>query len=239
MRSSFALLSAALFVAGVSWICPAHATESPAVPDRISVVGQGTVETLPDAVEVDFRVRSVAESVENAKAVVDKAVSEVLAACIDLGIDRNSITATDLAVAPNYSYDLPTTTPKLQGYEVSRGITIRLAKVASFNEVVRLAIHSGVNEITRIEMKSSKDGELREQALLNAMRDGKKQAETIAREAGRQIDRVTSVATEDARVWDGYSPGGRFITVNAEKLPEFQPGPIRISTRVFISLSMK
>jgi uncharacterized protein len=239
MRSSSSLLYAAVILAGSSLFSPAVEAETPAAPDRIAVVGEGSVETFPDLVEIDLRVSRASNSVEDAKTLVDEAISKVLAACLELGIDRKSITATDLAVAPRYSYDSAVAVRKSEGYDVSRGITVRLTKLASFNDLMREAIHAGVNEIRRIELKSSKDRELREEAMSRAIQDGKRQADLIAREAGRIVDKVTSVATDEARLWTGYSPDGQLVRVNAQPLPEFQPGPITIQQSVFMTLSMR
>jgi uncharacterized protein YggE len=239
MRSSSSLVCAAILVAGSSVVSSAGAMETPAAPDRIAVVGEGSVETLPDLVEIDFRVERAGTSVEEAKTFVDEAVSKVLAACDELGIDRKSITATDLAVAPRYSYDSPVAARKSEGYDVSRGITVRLTALASFNDLVGKAIHAGVNEISRIEMRSSKDRELREQAVSRAIQDGKRQAELIARDAGRIVDKVTSVATDAAQRWTGYSSNAQFVTVSALPIPEFRPGPITIRQRVFMTFSMR
>jgi len=203
------------------------------------VVGEGTVETLPDVVEIDFVVYKVADSAEEGRAYVDQVVSDVLTACADLSIDRNSITATDFNLLARSRYPSSNESQRFQGYDVSRGITVRLAKLTSFNELVRQAIHAGVNEIGRIEMKASKERELREQAVLAAVRDGKRQAEALAREAGRQLDRVSALATEDAHGWVGYSVQSQSVTVSAARSPQFQPGPIKISMRVFMTFAMK
>ena len=230
---------AAVVVIGISCLSSARAEESPAVPGQISVVGEGTVETLPDLVEIDFTVLKVADSAEDGKAYVDKVVSNFLTACSDLSIDQGSITATDFNLLPRSRYDAPAESQKPEGYDVSRGITIRLTKLSSFNELVQRAIHAGVNGIGRIEMKASKERELREQATLAAVRDGRRQAEMLARETGRQLGAVSALATGDAQLWTGYTAKSRYISVHADSLPEFQPGPIKLSMRVFMTFGMK
>jgi uncharacterized protein YggE len=88
-------------------------------------------------------------------------------------------------------------------------------------------------------MKASKERELREQAVLAAVRDGRRQAETLAREAGRQLDRISALATEEAQGWVGYSVQSGSVSVSGASSSEFLPGPIKISMRVFMTFAMK
>lgn len=232
---------AVVAVAVLFVITPVGASEGAGQPARwVSVEGRGDLETSPDLVRIVFGVNAVDPSVEKAKAKVDQAINGVLAACDELSIPRSAVTATQLTIFPRYEE----TADKQQRvrYEVSREVEVKFAKLSQFNDLVDRAIKAGVNGISEVEMTTTKERELRQQALAKAVEDAQAQARFLADRFHVQLGDVISISTREASAGaeSGVVEGVEFVTKSgATARPEFRPGPIKVSAEVFVTFALK
>jgi uncharacterized protein YggE len=220
-------------VLGVAIIAFA-ASQGFAEQDRwVSVTGHGEVTTEPDIAKVGVAIFVFDKDLLAAKRQTDAKIGSMLAMLAKLQIKTEDITTTELNVNPKYkeagqSYDFI-------GYEVTRSMTVTLPKISRLNELLEGSIHAGTNRIERIELATSKEGKLRDQALKLAIANSKELAGSIAAGFGVRLGKVVTVSVKS---------GGtdvRMCVMAAPKSPEatYQPGIIAVTADIDVVFALK
>jgi len=193
-RRSFAtVLACFVLLAAV----PQVVAQEKSVP-TIAVVGEGTVTARPDMAIVSVGVVTRAPGAAEAMAQNSKAMSGVLAAAKQAGIEARDLETSRLSLQPQYSYPGQGSreAPKLVGYEASNNVSIRVRVLDKLGGLLDQLVTSGANQIRGIELTLAEPGPLRDQARTAAMKDAMRKAEMLAEAAGVRIVRLFS-ATED------------------------------------------
>ena len=196
----------------------------------IAVAGYGELETEPDIAQVTFGVTFIGDDVMRMKRQVDDTMSKLLALTSELEIKQQDVSATQLSVSPQYN-NYQSGDAKITGYETTRGVIITLRDLSKLNELLDGAIKAGANRVDSIQLTTSKFNEFNERALMLAIADAKKRAETVAAGFGSKIGPVQSIkagrgnAIGEHPLIEGlsgtsYQPGR--IEINQEIIVEFQ-----------------
>lgn len=91
---------------------------------HISTSGYGEVTAVPDMAEFSVKVVESTMNAEQAKAAVDKAVTEFTSKLVKSGVAQQNISSSNLYINPQYHYPA-NGKPELVGYQASRSITVR------------------------------------------------------------------------------------------------------------------
>lgn len=176
---------------------PPAAAQEKSVP-TIRVTGEGTVTAPPDMAIVSVGVVTRAPTAAEAMAQNSKAMSGVIAAAKQTGIEARDLETSRLSLQPQYSYPGQGSreAPKLVGYEASNNVSIRVRVLDKLGGLLDQLVTSGANQVRGIELTLAEPGPLRDQARTAAMKDAVRRAEMLADAAGVRIVRLFS-ATED------------------------------------------
>ena len=193
-----------LFLASV--LCfPVTAEPLPLPPQaHIVVEGLGTVERIPDIVELDIDIRKTAISFAQAKKQVDQIIKAAIQAARKHKVKPEDINASQIQATPQYHWRDKEKIYK--GEQVSRQLHIKLKEPEHYNALVNALLDSGVSRLNRASFSLCNQSELQQLALQQAMDNAREQALTISSHMNIplgpifQIAPVGPVAHEGARL---------------------------------------
>ena len=182
-----ALVMAAL-AASVSFAVSANGLDFP----HLSTTGYGEVVAKPDMAEFSVKVVETTMTAEQAKQSVDKAVATFLTALKAKGVAADSITSTNLYLAPQYTYP-KNGQPELVGYRASRTITVTVDQLENLNSYLDIALSSGINQVNNISLKVKDEAKYLQQARLAAIKDAQSKAGSLAAGFDRELGSVWQI----------------------------------------------
>ena len=222
--------STLLTVVPLLFLCtnaPAQAAALSLFPDtgpQVSVNATGAVDAQPDMAVVSLGVYLLDPDLPKAKASSDAIVTSLLKKLHALQIPDQDISSSSLNIDSDYSEGEK---PEFIGYEVSRSITVTRRDLSRLDRLVDQAIQSGTNREFNVTLRSSREKELREQALNLAIEDVKARAARLAAGFGAQLGPVRSIRPGDRQGNVMYS---------ASALPygggTFKPGTLRFEAQL-------
>jgi uncharacterized protein len=196
----------------------------------VSVVGVGETEVEPDVATIEMGVYVFDADLLKAKQEADRKIANLLEVFKALGVKSEDVQTSQIYVKPQYkTVDQDW---KFLGYEITRSVTVTLRELTKLNAVLDKSIAAGANRLEEIELSSSRERELKEQTLTQAIENAKKQAARLAGGFGAKVGKVISIDTEETDT----RPLGFSTIRNAQVLGEvtFQPGRIEISSSVSV-----
>jgi len=201
----------------------------------IQVSGEGSVAVSPDRARLLMRVSEVRAGAADAKAAVDQKAVQIQKMLTGMGIDRGLINASELSIQRAHHEPLPQGQQRKETFHVSRQITVTIVDITKLDTVLDRSVSLGINEIWQVELFSSREQELKLEAMRLAARDALRKAETLASEFNRVPGKVHMVEHE----FGGGSPVYRMALQGHESAPEFLRGTIRIDARVAVVYEMQ
>ncbi|HEX2252501.1 MAG TPA: SIMPL domain-containing protein, partial [Thermoanaerobaculia bacterium] len=187
------------------------------------VTGRGVIEVVPDLAEVSLGVHVRDTELAAAKAAADAAVGRLLALTAELGIAPADVSSTRLSMGPVYSR---ADTPELLGYEVSRGLTVTLRDLSQLDALVDRAVEAGANRQFHVALATSRERELRAQAIDLAVADATAQARRLAEGFGATLGPIETVGPPE--------PGQYVVTgmTDSHGTGTFEPGTLDIRAMI-------
>ncbi len=161
----------------------------------ISVTGHGEVEAEPDMAMIRLSVIELDADLINAKQSVDRKLAALREAIKTSGVVPESIRVSPHDIDPQYEEINGKTT--VTGYAVRQSVSVGLSDTTVISAFLDKAILAGANRIRDIEFLSSRDTEIREEALQNAIVDSKRRASRIAEGFGARLGRVIRIDSEE------------------------------------------
>ena len=179
----------------------ARAQEPAPLPARgsaeIRVSATGEARAVPDRAFADFGVETEAPSAQQAAADNARRMEQVIAALVRAGISRAEIQTRDFSVFPAYDPQPPPMggEPRVRGYRVTNTVTVRTDEVQRVGALIDAALAAGANRSYGLRFDVRDPQRLRNEALRDAMRRARAEAETIAQALGVQLVRVVEAST--------------------------------------------
>ncbi|RJQ65273.1 MAG: DUF541 domain-containing protein [Desulfobacteraceae bacterium] len=195
----------------------------------VQVAGEGSVSVAPDRARLMMRVSEIRPSVADAKAAVDRMGMQIQKMLTETGIEKSQINASELLIQRVDRVPLPQGQRK-ETYHVSRQITVIIADIAKLDTVLDRSVSLGTNEIWQVELYSSREQDLKLEAMRLAARDARRKAETLADEFNRVLGKVHMAEHE----FGGSSPVYRMALQEHGAAAEFSRGTLRIEARVAV-----
>ena len=159
----------------------------------ITVSGSGEVEALPDAATIVMAVEARHRSLAPAQEKVSETVEKFLGVCDGLEIDRERVETTGLRVEPEYRWNDKKHERQHVGYVASRELTIDLRDLSKLGALLEQSVGVGVNRVSPPDLRSTRDRDLRREALAKAIKDARANAEALAKPLGASIGNVRTL----------------------------------------------
>ena len=172
---------------------PLAAQQQPTTPPVPQIVtnGEGEAQVTPNRARVHIAVETRgpnagAAAAENAR--VQRAVIDRLRA---LGIPAERLTTIGYSVQPEYSQrdrqGAPIEQPRVIGYVARNTVRADVHNIAQVGPVIDASLAAGANRLGGLDMYSSREDDVRREALANAVRAARTDAEAMATAAGGRL----------------------------------------------------
>lgn len=184
----------------VAFSAIAGASEADPRP-RIIVTGEGAVDVAPDMAVLNLSVMRQEKTARAALTANSEAMSKVQSAMSSLGIAGRDLQTSNFSIDPRYTYPPRQGTgageaPKLVGYVVRNGLTVRVRDLAKVGEVLDTAVTLGVNEGGSIVLTNDDPSKAISQARERAMKAALSKAETLAGAANVRVGKVLEISEQ-------------------------------------------
>jgi uncharacterized protein YggE len=186
-------LVAGLFCAFIL-LTPLYAAER-----LITVVGEGTVDVVPDMAAIRVGVTSQGKTAREASDATSKQMTALIAALKDAGIGERDMQTARLSLQPQYEPNRSSGGgSRIIAFQANNELSIKIRAIANVPGILDRAIGAGANEMSGIEFVVSKRDELLDKAREDAIADARRKAELYARAAGAKIGQPVSISEEGA-----------------------------------------
>lgn len=182
-------LATFLALSAVASPLAAQQPPGPVPPPQIVTSGEGEAQVTPDRARVHIAVETrgqtaAAAAAENAR--IQRAVLDRLRA---LGIPAERLTTVGFSVQPEYGQnrDGNPEQPRVIGYVARNTIRADVHNMAQVGPVIDASLAAGANSLGGLEMYSSREDAVRREALANAVRAARADAEAMATAAGGRL----------------------------------------------------
>lgn len=229
----------------VTWGARAGLGDDRSALHTITVSGKTTVRVIPNEAELVVGVRTFDAALAKSKDANDQRTQNAVQAAKSLGIDARDIQSSQIAVEIVYaeSSSYGRNYEKIAGYVTNRTITLRLRDLSKFEQTLTTLLGAGVNEIARVELKSSELRKYKDEARAGAMHAALQKATAMAKELGLQVGAAVTIQEEAEPVWYANAASNANFSANApsaggEAEGAFSAGEIPIEARVTISFEL-
>lgn len=162
------------------------ATALPAYAGTIAIEGRGEVRAAPDMATINSGVTTQGATAREALDANTAAMSELIAALKQSGIEARDIQTSGFSVNPNYVYsdardDLGyTMPPKINGYQVSNSVTVVVRDLEELGSILDQSVTVGANTVNGVSFSVADPSELLDEARKLAFTDARDKAELYA-----------------------------------------------------------
>lgn len=166
---------------------------------QITVSGEGKISASPDIAQLTFGVQTGPQkTAQAAMEMLKKDMNAAFAAAKAQGVDEKDIRTESFSLSP--SYDWNDGTQKLRGYEANQTLRVKVRDLEKMSGILTAVTEAGANQAGGIEFTIDDQDALMTQARTIAIGKAKAQAETLAKELGVRLVKIT-----------GFNEGGGYI----------------------------
>jgi len=178
----------------------------------ITVSGSGEVSGAPDLARVHLNVEVSAEQAERARSDLARQSESVREALLEFGLAEDAITTQrfrireridrrrmrEADVDPDSREDME----EFVTYEGTHSFVVEIDDIDEVGAVVDTAVDAGASEVDRVifTLSDERRAQLRDEALREAVRNARSEAETIADEMGASIQEATVADASEGRI---------------------------------------
>ncbi|GAB5428632.1 MAG: SIMPL domain-containing protein [Devosia indica] len=162
------------------------ATALPAYAGTIAIEGRGEVRAAPDMATINSGVTTQGATAREALDANTAAMSELIAALKEAGIEARDIQTSGFSVNPNYVYSDArdelgyTMPPKINGYQVSNSVTVVVRDLEELGSILDRSVTVGANTVNGVSFSVADPSELLNEARRIAFTDAREKAELYA-----------------------------------------------------------
>lgn len=181
-------------------------------PSEISVTGTAQRTMAPTYALLSLGLTSTDANVAAAKASNDRVMSQLIATLVNQGIAKKDIYTSNISVNPDYNYDNGKRTTT--SYSISNTVTVRINNLDTVSAIVGSAVQSGATEINSLSFKADIPTSLQDQLTVDAIKEGRHNAEIMASALGRTLGPVKSASIYEPQT-TSMDNGIRYAKVGA------------------------
>ncbi len=168
--------------------------QEPSGPGWIEVSGRGSVDVPPDRARVSFAMETRAQTADAAADANAEAMALVLSALRGAGLRGLELETHGYSLRPEYEVtDSRRGTRRIVAYTVLNNVTATVSDVEAVGETVDTAIRAGANRVAGISFYASDTEAARRDALAEAVRTARAEAEVIASALGHRLGMALEV----------------------------------------------
>lgn len=209
-----------------------------AVPQVITVSGDGRIQATPDVAEITIGVVTTASTASEALEQNSVKTTQALQAIMNAGIPEKDIQTRGLSVQP---VEAPRRTPdaplQITGYRASNTVEVTIRDLSNnrVGVVVDAANKAGANVTGGISFRLENDQQARQDALTKAIENARAKADAMARASGKTIRGVRAVTESGVSVPVLQRAMAATADVApAASAPPVQSGELTITARVTV-----
>lgn len=171
----------------------------------ITVNGEGEVTAIPDVALVSFTIREVAKTVPEAQKKAEDIIKPTNDGLAKLGVANKDIKTISYTVNPKYTYEAqiyclsncPPNKPKLEGYEVSETIQVKVRNIDDSGKVLALLGTNNITEISGPDFTVDDMDKINSDAKALAIANAKLKAKATAKALGVELGRITGFSEDN------------------------------------------
>jgi uncharacterized protein YggE len=152
--------------------------------------GEAVVQVKPDIARIDFGVTSQAATAQQAAAQNAKNLDAVLAALRRIMGPKADVRTISYSLTPNYRYPREGGKPEITGYTANNVVQATTGELDTVGKLIDAATQAGANNIHRLHFSLRDEQAVRAQALAEAARKARANAEAIAAALGVKVVRI-------------------------------------------------
>ncbi|KKB10417.1 SIMPL domain-containing protein [Devosia chinhatensis] len=196
------------------------ATTLPAFAGDITIEGRGEVRAAPDMATISSGVTTQGATAREALDANTEAMSELIAALKDAGIESRDIQTSGFSVNPNYvysdardelGYTLP---PRINGYQVANSVTVVVRDLEELGAILDKSVTVGANTVNGVTFSVADPSQLLDEARRAAFADARTRAELYADVAGAQLGALESIT--ERQDFNGPQPYPMYARAEAQ-----------------------
>lgn len=158
-----------------------------AAENGISVSASSTVNYDPDTAEFSTTVESTDKDAAKAASKVATLWSELQQALRKVGIAAADASSASYTVSPQWEWNRSTNKRELRGYRAHHTIRVVVRDLGKLGGAIDAVVGAGAGTVNGLRYFSSRYDSFREQALADAVKSARRDAEVIARAAGGRL----------------------------------------------------
>lgn len=205
------------------------AAQPPVRPAEIAVTVQGEAHASPDRAIVSLGVMTRAATATQAareNAAIQQAVIDTLRS---MGFEQAAVTTSNYSVRPDFRNDPNAQLPTITGYLVSNAVRVLLRDPSQASRVIDATLAKGANSVNGLQFSIADPVPVREQAILDAVKRARSDAEALARAAGGSLGPVLEMTTAQGNSTSIFARG-----VAGGTLTPIEPGQSTVTVPVTI-----
>jgi uncharacterized protein YggE len=206
-----------------------------ALPDGITVSGEGEIEGAPDTLSVDLGVSIKRATVGEAVAASAEVATAVVTAVQGEGVAESDVQTRSYSVTQEFRYP-ENSSPVPDGFRVTNTVTVRVRDLSSAGSVIDAAVAAGGDDlrIDRVAFTLEDDGPALTTARERAFNDASAKAQQYASLADQTIGPAQAISdvvvTPQAEQFFGES--ARQVAFAADSSTPIQPGEVTTTVTV-------
>lgn len=163
-------------------------------PRKVITSGAGLIQVEPNMAQLTMQLEALNRDGGAAKSDVDGRVNNFLEALKTLNIDEADVVASALQLSPSYEYH--NQKRQFTGYRASRTINLTLNKLEQLNQLMDLALKSGIDQIGHIELKVDNEQKYQQQAIT----DSQQKAAALAKAYGAALGPILQIEYQGSSI---------------------------------------
>jgi uncharacterized protein YggE len=160
----------------------------------IATTGSGEARAVPDRATVYIGVQTRAATAAAAGADNARRVKAVLDTLRASGLTSAQLSTVNYSVSPEMAYPSGQS-PRVTGYTVNNEIRAEVPSIGRVGGLIDAALAKGANQVSRLDMESSKADSARSAALADAVVAARADAEAMARAAGGHLGALLELSS--------------------------------------------
>jgi len=200
-------------------------------PRTVSVVGRGSARVEPDTASSELGVRVRGTDLAAVKEETNRRIGGIIQALKSLGLNDDALSTSQI----DLSLEMPRQSGKQEAprFEMYRQVRVQVTDLSLLGSILEAAIDAGSNEIRGIRYSTSKEKELKERLLGEAIKHAKAQAERLAGGFGAKLGKVIRIQSDRGGALSSVS-----LVVSTTSDPfggeEYRPGEIDVERSVSV-----
>jgi uncharacterized protein YggE len=177
------------------------------LPANRHIAVQGTAEVLakPDIAKISFEVISFKDKSLDAKRDVDDRVNLLLKGLSKFGVKETDVSATSLLTYnDDDKFNVESGTMINAGFVATRTLKVTLRNIEKLNDFIDFSLSVKINEVTNIELMSSKASQLEAEATQGAIDNAIVKGGKLAKAFAAELGKIYSINSNSNRSSYGY-----------------------------------